>query len=84
MRYSIQCQGTEEFFSVVAGRVAWEGLAASCDSCGCDIHTGRRTAETDKELRARLCGKRAKVADGALACVNCGREYPVREEPEDA
>lgn len=79
MRYSVESHRTVEVFSIVRGRIVWEFLAASCESCGCEIHSGRRNAEPDNELKARHGGKRARVINGAMACVECGKEYRVDE-----
>jgi uncharacterized protein YbaR (Trm112 family) len=83
VRYSIVTLRTVETFTVHGGRIIWDGLAASCEACGCEIHSGRRTAETDGELRARLHGKRTRPKGGILVCANCGRAYKVTEEPGD-
>lgn len=81
-RYTIVTLCTVEAFSIVRGRVRWERLAASCEVCGCDIHTGRRTAESDRELADRLAGARAELIDAELPCANCGKLYDVKEARE--
>lgn len=77
MRYSIVSLRTIEVFSVVRKRVVWEDLAASCEGCGCEIHSGRRNAESNEALKTRHGGKRARVVNGVMACVECGKEYRV-------
>jgi hypothetical protein len=79
VRFSIVSHRTIEVFSIVRGRIVWEDLAASCESCGCEIHSGRRNAESNESLAARHGGKRARVIKGVMACVECGKEYRVEK-----
>ena len=52
----------------------------TCENCGAEIHSGRRNDESERDLKARLKGRRAAFHGSELSCANCGKLYDIFED----